>query len=82
LLQKGRDTVSGLYDGAAKTAKRVQRILPKLPRDLRMTSGRQSVYTMFEEHPLVVGAVGVGVGIALASLLPSFESKNRRHKQR
>ncbi len=68
LYQQGRDALSGAYDTAAKAG----RSLPKLSGDLHLRERGQSVYAMMEERPLVMGAVGLGVGIVLATLLPSM----------
>lgn len=66
LYQQGRDVVSGAYDTAAKAGEYVPH--------MSLKSGRQSVYAMIEERPFVVGAVGIGIGMVLASILPSVSS--------
>jgi hypothetical protein len=81
MLRQTKDAVSGVYETAAKAG----RAMPKMPKMPRMPSTRelrnsgQSVYAMMEERPLVLGVVGLGVGIALAALLPNMKhSGNRR----
>jgi hypothetical protein len=32
-----------------------------------------------EERPIVMGAVGLGVGMVLAALLPSFSNRRQKH---
>jgi hypothetical protein len=75
LYQQGRDALSGAYDTASKAG----RSLPKLSGELHLRQRGQSLYTMMEERPLVLGAVGLGVGIVLATLLPSM-SHSRSHR--
>lgn len=75
LYQQGRNALSGAYDTAAKAG----RSLPKLSGELHLRERGQSLYTMMEERPLVIGAVGLGVGIVLATLLPSL-SHPRSHR--
>lgn len=79
LYHQGRDAVSNAYDSAAKLGAKAGRSLPHLPNDLHLRSRGQSVYTMMEERPIVMGAVGLGVGMVLAALLPSFSSHRQKH---
>lgn len=83
LYHQGRDAVSSAYDSAAKAGAKAgakaSRALPHLPNDLHLRSRGQSFYTMMEERPIVMGAVGLGVGMVLAALLPSFSSDRRKH---
>jgi DhnA family fructose-bisphosphate aldolase class Ia len=79
LFHQGRDAVSSAYDSAAKAGAKASRSLPHLPNDLHLRSRGQSIYTMMEEHPIVMGAVGLGVGMVLAALLPSFSSDRQKH---
>jgi hypothetical protein len=78
LYRQGRDAVSSAYDSAAKAGARAGNAVPKLPGNLHLRSRSQSLYTMMEERPLVMGAVGLGVGMVLAALLPSM-SNHRDH---
>lgn len=74
LFRQGKDAVSGAYETAAKAG----RALPKMPSSRELRQQGHTVYTMMEERPLVMGAVGLGVGIALAALLPSMRSSGKR----
>jgi protein-disulfide isomerase-like protein with CxxC motif len=74
LYRDGRDAVSSAYDSATQAGVRARIALPKLRNKLHLRERSQSVYTMMEERPLVLGAVGLGVGMVLATLLPSFRS--------
>lgn len=79
IYRQGRDAVSGAYDTAAKASTRASQALPKLRRDLNLRARSQSVYTLVEERPLVLGALGLGVGMVLAALLPSL-TRHRDHR--
>jgi hypothetical protein len=74
LYRQGRDVVSSAYDSAAKASARAGSAMPKLGENLHLRSRSQSLYTMMEQRPLVMGAVGLGVGMVLAALLPSMSS--------
>jgi hypothetical protein len=78
LYRQGRDAVSGVYDSAATVGARASKAMPKLRGNLHLRSRGQSIYSTMEEHPLVIGAVGLGVGMVLAALLPSAKNL-RRH---
>jgi hypothetical protein len=76
LYRQGRDAVSGAYESGLE----MSRAVPKLGKKLHIRSRGQSVYSMMEERPLVMGAVGLGVGMVLATLLPSMSRYGRnRH---
>jgi hypothetical protein len=73
LYRQGRDAVAGAYESAVKAG----HYMPQLSSNLK--SRRHSVYAMIEERPLVMGAVGLGVGMVLATLLPSISHhRNQR----
>jgi hypothetical protein len=74
IIRQGKDAVSGAYDTAAKA----RRSMPKMPSARELRDSGHSVYSMMEERPLVLGAVGLGVGIALAALLPSLKHNDNR----
>jgi tetrahydromethanopterin S-methyltransferase subunit F len=71
LYRQGRDAVSGAYDSAAKAGAKASRAMPDLRYNLDLRSRSQSLYSTMEAHPIVIGAVGLGVGMVLAALLPS-----------
>lgn len=70
LYRQGRDAVTGAYDKAVK----VGRAVPQLAGSTR--SRGQSVYSMMEDRPLMLGAVGLGVGMVIAALLPSMTGRS------
>lgn len=78
LYRQGRDAVSSVYDSAAKVGARAGRAMPDLRGNLDLRARSQSLYTTMEEHPFVIGAVGLGVGMVLAALLPSVSSPRRQ----
>jgi hypothetical protein len=71
LYRQGKDAVAGAYETATLAGR-------ALPSTRQIREQGQSVYSMMEERPLVMGAVGLGVGIALAALLPSMSHKGSR----
>ena len=75
IYRQGKDAMSGAYD----TATKARRAMPRMPSARELREQGQSVYSMMEERPLVLGVVGLGVGIALAALLPSM-TRNGRHR--
>jgi hypothetical protein len=79
LYREGRDAVSNAYDSATQAGARARIALPKLGSKLHLRERSQSVQTMVDEHPLILSAVGLGVGMVLATLLPSFSSHRTKH---
>jgi hypothetical protein len=79
LYRQSRDAVSSVYDSAAKAGVRASDAMPKIRGNLHLRSRSHAVYAMMEERPLVMGAVGLGVGMVLAALLPSVT--NHRHQR-
>lgn len=75
IYRQGRDALVSAYDSATKVSSSV----PKLARRMHLRSRSQSLYTMIEERPLVMGIVGVGVGMVIATLLPSVTHTDRDH---
>jgi hypothetical protein len=76
LFRQGRSVVETAYD----TASDVSSSLPKISRNLHLRERGQTVYDMVENRPLIFGAVGLGVGVVIAALLPS--TKRRSSKRR
>ncbi|MFO1033331.1 MAG: hypothetical protein U1E15_04320 [Hyphomicrobiales bacterium] len=62
LMSQGRDAVGGAYSWAGQAAGNL-----KMP-------DMQSMRQMANERPLVLGAVGLGIGLLLGVLLPSTRS--------
>lgn len=76
LYRQGRNAVTG----AVESGMDMGRSIPKLGRSLHIRERGQSVYSMMEERPFVMGAVGLGVGMVLAALLPSMSKYNRNRQ--
>lgn len=72
LYRQGRNAVDGVYNAASG----IGSALPKIPRQLHLRERGQAVYGSIEGNPLIYGAVGLGVGILIAALLPSMHSRN------
>jgi hypothetical protein len=79
IYRKGRDAASSVYDSASKAGARASRAMPDLRSNLHVRERSQSLYASMEEHPFVMGAVGLGVGMVLAALMPS--ANTTRHKR-
>ena len=78
LSTQGKDAVSSVYDSAAKAGARASKAMPDLRVNLDLRSSSRSMYSMMEERPLVVGAVGLGVGMMLAALFPSVTGQRQQ----
>jgi hypothetical protein len=78
VYRQGREAISGAYDTAASAGSRVRRGMPKLGGNLHLRSRGQSLYATMEEHPYVIGAVGLGVGMVLAAFMPMTSSYRRK----
>ena len=72
LYRQGRNAMAGAYDAAAS----IGSSLPKIPGQRQLRKQGQSVYAMVEHNPLIFGAVGLGVGMALAALIPSMSGRS------
>ena len=70
MYEQGKNAISSVYDSAAKAGARASKAMPNIRGSLDLRSRSRSVYAMMEERPLVLDAVGLGVGIMLAALLP------------
>jgi hypothetical protein len=78
LYRHGRDAVASAYDSAAKAGARASNAIPNVRGNFQLRSRSQSLFTMMEERPLVMGAVGLGVGMVMAALLPSMSSHHHQ----
>lgn len=70
LYEQGKVALSSVYNSAAKAGARASKAMPNKRGNLDLRLRSRSIYSMMEERPLVAGAVGLGVGIMLAALLP------------
>ena len=82
---KEQSTFAGYSDSAARLIARGKRAfgnayawageassaLPRTTRDLGLPD-QKSVKAMIDDKPLIVGAVGLGIGVALGSMLPTI----------
>ena len=75
LIARGKTAFGNAYawTGEAGSA------LPKRTRDLGLPDQR-SLKAMIDDRPLIIGAVGLGIGVALGSMLPTVGSLTRRAK--
>ena len=83
-LSKGQSTLAGYSDSAARLIARGKSAfgdayawageassgLPKTTRDLGLPD-QKSLKAIIDDRPLIIGAVGLGIGVALGSMLPS-----------
>jgi hypothetical protein len=72
LLKQGRGALSGAYDQVASAG----RAFPDMTRYVTDSRKRQSITHMIEERPLMVGAIGLGIGMVLAALMPSMRKSH------
>lgn len=65
VLREGRRMVSRAYS----LADDARRAMPRIARDFRLP--RRKDLHLTDANPLVVGAIGLGIGVVLGSLMPS-----------
>jgi hypothetical protein len=72
LLGKGRSVLGSAYNWADETS----RSLPRTARNIHMPSmpSTRSMENMIKDKPLMMGAVGLGIGVLLGAMLPSYRS--------
>ncbi len=78
LYRQGRDVMESAYDAASG----IGSSLPKISGNLDLRKRGQSIYSAVENKPLIFGAVGLGVGIVLAALMPSLSNHNTQSSNR
>lgn len=83
-LSKGQSTLSGYSESASRLIARgkaafgdayawageASSSLPRSTRDLGLPD-QKSLKAMIDDRPLIIGAVGLGIGVALGSMLPN-----------
>ncbi len=69
LLSQGREALGGAYEWAADGASRAGRALPRVPYD-RLPDQR-AMQSFIEDRPLVLGAIGLGIGAMIGMMLPA-----------
>lgn len=62
-LRRGRDTINRAYDWAHETAESTHLGSMRMPR-------RSDIAHLTEANPLLLGAVGLGLGVAIGTLFP------------
>lgn len=65
LLSRGKQALGGAYEWAESAG----RSLPSISDKIHMPSTRRA-QSMMEDNPLMVGALGLGLGLALAAMMP------------
>lgn len=65
LLSRGKQALGGAY----KWAESAGRSLPNISDKISIPSARRA-QSMMEDNPLMVGALGLGLGLALAAMMP------------
>ena len=92
-VSKGQSTLAGYSDSASRLIARgkaafgdayawageASHSLPRSTRDLGLPD-QKSLKAMIDDRPLIIGAVGLGIGVALGSMLPAVGSLTRRAK--
>lgn len=77
LIKRGKAAFGDASAWAGKTAS----ALPKTARNIGAPD-QQAVQTFMSERPLIVGAVGLGLGVVLGSMLPSIDSKPKSERRK
>jgi hypothetical protein len=72
LIARGKAAFGNAYAWAGEASS----ALPKTTRDLGLPD-QKSLKTMIDERPLIIGAVGLGIGVALGSMLPTVGLPSR-----
>lgn len=73
LLVRGKRLIGDAYHWAYKTG----RDIPRASRDLHLPDQRL-VQEMVEKKPLVLGAIGLGIGMVIGAMLPPYRNRPRR----
>src|SRR5436190_6484661 len=75
LIARGKTAFGNAYAWAGEAS----HSLPRSTRDLGLLDQR-SLKAMIDDRPLIIGAVGLGIGVALGSMLPTVGSLTHRAK--
>jgi len=75
LIARGKTAFGNAYAWAGEAS----HSLPRSARDLGLPDQR-SLKAMIDDRPLIIGAVGLGIGVALGSMLPTVGSLTHRAK--
>jgi hypothetical protein len=63
-MSRGKRALGGAYDWAAVGAGRA------LPRAARHLPDQRTLQSLFEDRPLLLGAIGLGLGAMIGMMLP------------
>ncbi len=66
LMSRGKRAIGGAYDWAADGASRA------LPRAARHLPDQRTMQSLFEDRPLLLGAIGLGLGAMIGMILPGL----------
>jgi hypothetical protein len=79
LISRGKTAFGDAYAWAGEASN----ALPRTTRDLGLPD-QKSLKAMIDDKPLIIGAVGLGIGVALGSMLPSvgLSGKGKRAPER
>lgn len=69
LLSQGKQAVDGAYEWVAESAE-------------RMMPDRRPLQNLFEEQPLIVGAIGLGIGAVIGMMIPGHAMSSDTGSQR
>lgn len=64
LMSRGKQAIGGAYDWAADGAGRA------LPRAARHLPDQRTLQSVFEDRPILLGVIGLGVGAMIGMMLP------------
>jgi hypothetical protein len=75
LLNQGKQAFTGAYDQAVSAGRSLRSSIGS-SRWPSVVDRRKSITSMIEENPLVMGAVGLGIGMVLGAMMPSVDMRS------
>ena len=66
LISKGKEAFGSAYDWAGEATRNV----PRAVKNMHMPEPR-AIQSLVQEKPLILGAVGLGIGVVIGAMLPS-----------
>jgi hypothetical protein len=75
LLNQGRQAFTGAYDQAVSAGRSLRSSIGSSSWP-SVVDRRKSITSMIEENPLVMGAVGLGIGMVLGAMMPSVDMRS------
>jgi hypothetical protein len=76
LMSRGKRAIGGAYDWAADGAGRA------LPRAARHLPDQRTLQSLFEDRPLLLGAIGLGLGAMIGMMLPGRLMSGNTNRQK